>query len=83
MFLTFVNSFINRARNSNNVVEVFTFKTVESIVDDASPQSGLRFDSSNNELMLTIYRNEYARKVLINVRSLFDKNDKSDLVIFS
>ena len=52
---------INRARNSNNIVDVLTFRTLTSVVDELPEQ--FRQDSSDNELMLTIYRNEEARKV--------------------
>ena len=52
-----------RTRNSDNVADVFTFETLESVVDDLPEQ--FRHDSSDNELMMTVYRNEEARKVFI------------------
>ena len=54
-----------RTRNSDNVADVFTFETLESVVDDLPEQ--FRHDSSDNELMMTVYRNEEARKVFNSV----------------
>ena len=48
-----------RARNSHNVADVFTFRTLETVVDDI-PEP-FRQDSSDTELTLTIYRNAEAR----------------------
>ena len=58
-----------RARNSDNVADVFTFRTLQSVVDDI-PEP-FRQDSSDNELTLTIYRNAEARKVLNQLQSHF------------
>ena len=43
-------------------MDVITFKTLTNVVDEI-PEP-FRQDSSDNELMMTIYRNEEARKVL-------------------
>ena len=59
MFKNLQNKYRARARNSHNVADVFTFRTLENVVDDL-PEP-FRQDSSDNELMLTIYRNADAR----------------------
>ena len=62
------SSIVAKARNNNHVMYVCTFNVVNGALESLPKDSLFNFDSTNNQFMLTFYRDEEEReKALANI----------------
>ena len=52
------NIYKTKARNSKYVLDVFTFDAVQGVLESLPADNLFNFDSTNNELMLTVYASQ-------------------------